>query len=173
MTKERNRFDALAEELEAAEPKVEKPRTTVATAIRVRLDEAEKKIWKPGQPRFPAPVQRVRSSREVEEEPGAYISVMGRLYTVLSYNITARYSDGADVFVRTADLYRTSYEVELKLPGIIPSAHLLEDKDIALVMRRSGGRDPEYMRLEIREVNMMMSVMDKFTNVTAYGTMVT
>lgn len=176
MTKERNRFDALAEELEAAEPKPEPETAAYVSAGMMSVDEARGEeldqiastVGLKREPNFPPPPVQARS-RVTGKKSDAFLSVMGSLYPVISFTVSAKYKDGDDLFERTADRWRTSYDVKVKVPGNVRSEHLLKDPSVVLVMCKSNG-EREYMQLGIRSVVVIRTSTDSYTDITAYGT---
>jgi len=162
--KERGRFDALAEELASDEPKPEPPRKTLTAEAQARRDATVKSYSK-----FPAPTFQKLDG--IREQPRAYISVMGRPYTVIEWRVSSRSSNDSE-FGGTADQFRTSFEVKLKLPGAVPAADLLQDQSVILMLKNPD-REMDYVRLEIIDVVVRMSETDRYTEVNAYGTAVT
>lgn len=160
--KERNRFDALAEELaeEAKPPEPSKP---------IQLNAIVAPSGK-GESRFAPTVEVVRSG--IIKKPNAYIVVLGFFYTVVEWSISQ--SAGGDA-LGTAAQWRMSLDIKLKVSGVVKYADMLTDQSIVLVMWTPDRDGPRYIRLEVREVNVEWSATDtdKHTEIRAYGTEVT
>lgn len=145
MKKERNRFDALADELfeKPPEPKPEPTLTQVATEA----------------------ASNIRKARVPKRD--AYLSVMGMMYPVMSFDITT--SLNAREYEYGIFAGRESHRVKVQLAGFLKNTRELLESDVVLVIHT--GPEPEFLRLQVTDVRTTMSSSNsRFTEIEANAT---
>ncbi len=171
MTKERTRFDALAEELFAQDE------TLAPVEERKPVELTEKNIRKaakasgfsippdaPIQFTYPQPPPSIqaRSVRTAQSpKPTAYISALGQMYPVMTWSVE---STGKEIDEGVGGFFyqtgrRGDYEVKFKISGIFMRDQLGDE--VMLVICKTDGTDPHYYKLSVFDVKMTMTGRDR------------
>lgn len=163
MTKERNRFDAVAEELLESD---DKPKSKKSENLKERRIKLEAPIDE--NTPFPAPV--FRAPKRKPDSPQAYVSVRGNMYPVIEFDIRSNPELTRDEEIyqqRTAR--RGDYTIEFKIAERIPRNDLRDMDDIMLVISWPNDdlKESHFYRLSITDIRTSMTARDSFTKISA------